>query len=63
MGYDVMFLKQMNTQEVSLPLLKGDYRFDAGPPLFTMPEYVDELFHLFNENPEIFQLQKKRNYL
>lgn len=24
----------------------GDYRFDAGPSLFTMPELVDELYHL-----------------
>jgi phytoene dehydrogenase-like protein len=23
---------------------KGGYRFDAGPSLFTMPQYVDELF-------------------
>ena len=26
----------------------GDYRFDAGPPLFTMPKYVEELFHYLN---------------
>ena len=32
----------------------GNYRFDAGPPLFTMPHYVDELFHLANENPRHF---------
>jgi phytoene desaturase len=29
----------------------GNYRFDAGPSLFTLPEQVDELFHLFGENP------------
>ena len=27
------------------------YRFDLGPSLFTMPQYIDELFDLFNENP------------
>lgn len=27
------------------------FRFDAGPSLFTMPMYVDELFELFGENP------------
>jgi len=27
------------------------FRFDAGPSLFTMPQYVDELFLLLNENP------------
>jgi phytoene desaturase len=29
----------------------GNYRFDAGPSLFTMPQYVDELFQLFDKNP------------
>jgi len=29
----------------------GSYRFDAGPSLFTMPAYVDELFLLAGENP------------
>ena len=29
----------------------GDYRFDFGPSLFTMPQYVDELFELAGENP------------
>ncbi len=29
----------------------GDYRFDAGPSVFTMPEYVEELFKLFKFNP------------
>lgn len=27
------------------------YRFDAGPSLFTMPHYVDELFQLAGEDP------------
>lgn len=27
------------------------YRFDAGPSLFTMPQYVDELFTLAGKNP------------
>ncbi|WP_367388510.1 1-hydroxycarotenoid 3,4-desaturase CrtD [Lewinella sp. LCG006] len=30
----------------------GDYRFDLGPSLFTMPQYVDELFELAGENPK-----------
>lgn len=29
----------------------GDYRFDLGPSLFTMPQYVDELFTLAGEDP------------
>ncbi len=38
----------------------GDYRFDAGPPLFTMPNYVDELFQLFDEKPSDFFTYKKK---
>ena len=29
-----------------------DYRFDAGPSLFTLPEQVEELFRLAGKNPE-----------
>lgn len=29
----------------------GAYRFDFGPSLFTMPQYVDELFQLAGEEP------------
>ena len=29
----------------------GDYRFDFGPSLFTMPQYIDELFELAGEDP------------
>lgn len=37
----------------------GNYRFDAGPSLFTMPELVDELFELAEEDPsEFFQYQQ-----
>lgn len=28
------------------------YRFDTGPSLFTLPEWVDELFHLCNKHTE-----------
>ncbi|MEO8794457.1 MAG: 1-hydroxycarotenoid 3,4-desaturase CrtD [Daejeonella sp.] len=30
----------------------GGFRFDAGPSLFTMPQYVDELFELAGKKPE-----------
>lgn len=37
----------------------GGYRFDAGPSLFTMPQYVDELFNLAGKNPaDYFTYQK-----
>ena len=35
------------------------FRFDAGPSLFTMPQYVDELFELAGEKPDAsFTYQK-----
>ncbi len=30
----------------------GGFRFDAGPSLFTMPQYIDELFLLAEKKPE-----------
>jgi len=39
---------------------KNGFRFDAGPSLFTMPEYVDELFKICNENPRDFFNYKKK---
>ncbi len=30
---------------------QGAYRFDFGPSLFTMPQYVDELFQLVHKDP------------
>ncbi len=39
---------------------QGEFRFDAGPSLFTMPEYVDELFQLAGKNPkDYFTYQRK----
>jgi len=38
-----------------LSVLKlGDYRFDAGPSLFTMPQFVNELFELNQLDPHEF---------
>ncbi|MEZ2338187.1 1-hydroxycarotenoid 3,4-desaturase CrtD [Mucilaginibacter sp. RCC_168] len=38
---------------------QDDFRFDAGPSLFTMPQYVDELFTLAGKNPvDFFNYQK-----
>lgn len=39
----------------------GDYRFDAGPSLFTMPHFVDELFALCGENPKDFFEYKRKD--
>lgn len=38
---------------------QGCFRFDTGPSLFTMPQYVDELFRLAGKDPrQFFQYQK-----
>ena len=43
-----------------------NFRFDAGPSLFTMPELVDELFELANKNPRRYfnyiQLEESCRY-
>jgi diapolycopene oxygenase len=38
----------------------GNYRFDAGPSLFTMPHFVDELFHLAGKNPRDYYKYKQK---
>jgi phytoene desaturase len=37
----------------------GGFRFDAGPSLFTMPQYVDDLFRLSGKNPESYFSYKR----
>ena len=32
-------------------ITRGGYRFDAGPSLFTLPEQIEELFHLAGKSP------------
>lgn len=39
----------------------GNYRFDAGPSLFTMPHFVDELFLLAGKNPREYFNYTKHN--
>ena len=52
LGFDVVVYEQNHYPGGKLTSIKlGDYRFDAGPSLFTMPQYVDELFVLSGKNP------------
>jgi phytoene desaturase len=38
---------------------QGNYRFDAGPSLFTMPAFLDDVFHAAGRNPrDYYQYQK-----
>jgi phytoene desaturase len=59
-GYDVNVFESNKSPggKVSEFELKG-YRFDAGPSLFTMPNFVDELFLISNKNPRDFFNYKK----
>ena len=41
-------------------IFEDGYRFDAGPSLFTMPQYVEELFQLTGKNPESYGFEYKR---
>lgn len=41
----------------------GDYRFDAGPSLFTLPYLVDELFELAGKNPRDYFNYRKLEML
>ena len=65
MGYEVNVFEANKYPGGKLTSFKlGNYRFDAGPPLFTMPDYVDELFRLFNENPrDFFNYKKKKLFV
>jgi diapolycopene oxygenase len=52
-GYDVTVFEANAYFGGKLTNLQlGKYRFDAGPSLFTMPQFVEELFLLFNKTPK-----------
>ena len=60
-GFDVEVFEKNQYPGGKLSTFKlGDYRFDAGPSLFTMPQLVDELFEMCNENPRDFFNYKKK---
>ena len=51
-GYEVEVFEANTYLGGKLSLIElGNYRFDAGPSLFTMPHFVDELFRLFDKIP------------
>ena len=59
-GYQVQVFEANGYPGGKLSEIRQDgFRFDAGPSLFTMPQYVDELFELAGKDPqEYFQYQK-----
>lgn len=51
-GHEVEVFEHHNYAGGKLTQIKvGAYRFDAGPSIFTMPEYVDEVFSVCGKNP------------
>ena len=61
-GFDVDVFEKNKMPGGKLNTFKLDeFRFDAGPSLFTMPFLVDELFELFDLNPrDYFNYKKKK---
>lgn len=52
-GYEVDVFEANSKPGGKLAEIKmNGFRFDAGPSLFTMPQYVDELFELAGKNPK-----------
>ena len=52
-GYDVQVFEANPYPGGKLSAFNlGDFRFDAGPSLFTMPQFVEELFEICGENPK-----------
>lgn len=62
-NYEVTIIEQNNYTGGKLHAInRGDYRFDLGPSLFTLPYLVDELFELFNKKPNsYFNYHRKKN--
>jgi phytoene desaturase len=61
-GYDVTVFESNSYPGGKIYNLELDgYRFDTGPSLFTLPNLVDELFSLFNENPKDHFTYTKRD--
>lgn len=59
-GYDVLVLEKNNYPGGKLSEIRlGGYRFDAGPSLFTMPEFVEDLFILAGKKTsDFFEYEK-----
>ena len=60
-GYQVIVFEANNYPGGKLSAFSlGKYRFDAGPSLFTMPHFVNELFELHGEKASDFFTYKKK---
>jgi len=58
-GYDVHVFEASSAPGGKMKEISSNgYRFDTGPSLFTMPDLVDELFKLHNEDPRKYYKYK-----
>jgi phytoene desaturase len=59
-GYSTLVLEKNNYVGGKLTQIQlGDFRFDAGPSLFTLPELIEELFAISNKNiSDYFEYEK-----
>ncbi|MGB5171294.1 1-hydroxycarotenoid 3,4-desaturase CrtD [Eudoraea sp.] len=63
-GYEVNVYEANRYPGGKLHSLQLDgYRFDLGPSLFTMPQFVDELFQLFGKDPKAYFRYIRKNTL
>ncbi len=61
-GYDVQVFEKNAYPGGKLSAFNlENYRFDAGPSLFTMPAFVDEIFEIANKNPRDYYQYIKHN--
>ena len=61
-GYDVKIFESASHTGGKIHAFNlGDYRFDAGPSLFTLPHLFDELFNILGENPRNFFNYNKKD--
>ncbi len=63
-GHEVEVFEANNYPGGKIAEFKQDgFRFDAGPSLFTMPQYVDDLFRLAGKDPRQFFQYRELNTL
>jgi phytoene desaturase len=59
-GFDVEIFEANNYPGGKLTAFRQNgYRFDAGPSLFTMPQFLDDVFHASHRNPRDYYHYRK----
>ena len=62
LGHNVVVVEKNNSPGGKASVVKfNGYTFDAGPSLFTYPEWLDDVFVFCNKNPRDYYTYKKLN--